>query len=382
MARSDVNHYGLLNRWPITMFESPFHFNQLAGANAPLTEPCDEVYIQQNRDDIAAGLNLAVELVAAELGFYPRPVWLTERLDLGHGWPMEWQSLRTSWGYLTEFSIETQTLIEAGVAVTYSDENGDGWNDTATISVATTVDADEIRVYFRTADGASAAGSEDWEIDLLTVSSDGVTATITGPIYQFTHPNTVWANPRQSPNYLTKRPFDSLDNANYVTAVDVYRVYGETTGAVQLITDPIWDETAANSGDLTENAVGRITNSKLGLFQVRLNSCVDISSCTYAPSQVWVSYKAGYALRGGLMDRIMEQALIRIANTQMPYQPDEDCSARTLSMWRKDQEYIENVSRVASPPPWGGMMVGEWDAWNKLKRLQITRAGKITQRGW
>jgi hypothetical protein len=382
MARSDVNHYGLLNRWPVTMFENPYHFNQLAGANAPLSEPCDEVYIQQNRDDIADGLNLAVEMIAHELGFYPRPVWITERLTLGHGWPMEWQSLRTQWGYVTEFSIETQTLIEAGVAITYSDEDEDGIDDWATISVATTVDEDEIQVYFRAADGASAAGSADWEIEPLTVSSDGATATITGPIYLFTNPDVVWINPKQSPNYRTKRPFDSADDANYVTHVDVYRVYGETTGAVKLITDPIWDSSTANSGDVTENAVGRITDSRLGLFQVRLSSCVDPSSCSYAPTEVWVSYKAGYALRGGLMDRILERALIRAANTQIPYQPDQDCSARTLSMWRDDNEYVKDqFSRVASPPPWGGMKKGEWQAWNRLKRLQLPRAYKITSRG-
>lgn len=383
MARSDVEHFGLLNRWPVVMRENPWHFNQLAGANAPLSEPCDEVYIQTDRDDIADGLNLAVELVSAELGFYPRPVWLVDRLKIGHGYPMEWQPLKTSWGYIEEFSIRTKSLIEAGATVTYSDTNDDGYDDTATLSITTAVDADEIRVYFQVADGASAASSDDWEIEPLTVSSDGTTATITGPIYLFTHPTTVWANPKESPNFNTKRPFDSVDDAHYVTAADVYRVYGNTTGAVKLLTDPLLDSSYANSGDIAENAVARITNAKQGLFEVRLANCADLTTSTYYPTEVWVSYKAGYPLRGGLMDHILERALIRIANTQMPYQPDTDCSARTLSMWRQDTDLIKDeFSRVASAPPWGGMTMGEWQAWNRIKRLQLSRAGKITSRSW
>jgi hypothetical protein len=383
MARSDVEHFAMLNRWPVVMQENPWHFNQLAGANAPLSEPCDEVYIQQNRDDIADGLNLAVEMVSEELGFYPRPVWLTDRLKLGHGYPMEWQQLKTRWGYIEEFSIKTSTLIEAGVAVVYSDADGDGINDTATVSVATAIAADEIRIYFQVADGASEAGSDDWEIEPVTITSDGVTATIVGPAYLFTDPNTVWANPKENPNYNTKLPFNSADAANFVTKVDVYRVYGNTTGAVKLLTDPILDCSVANSGDVAQNAVARITNAKLGLFEVRLDNCVSLTNCVYAPTEVYVSYKAGYPLRNGLMDRTLERAITRIANTQIPYKPCTDCSERTVSMWRLDTKYIENeFSRAASPPPWGGMTYGEWQGWNRIKRLQLTRAGKITSRSW
>jgi hypothetical protein len=384
MARSDVEHFGLLNRWPVVMYESGWHFNQLAGSAmyAPLTQPCDRVYTQFQRDDIADGLNLAVELVSAELGFYPRPIWITERLDLGHGNPMEWQQLKTEWGYLNEFSIRTKTLIEAGVAVVYSDEDGDGFNETATVTVATTVDADEVRAYFQVADGAIEAGSDDWEIEPLRVTSDGVNATLVGPKWLFTDPDVVWQYPFEDPNYKTERTFDSDDPANFVDEVDIYRVYGSTTGAVKLLTDPILDCSVANSGDIAENAVGRITNSKQGFFEVRLANCTDLTNCTYYPTQIWISYKAGYPLRNQLMDRQMERQLVRIANTKIPFTPNTFCGERTLTMWQNDCETIENVSRTASPPPWGGMTVGEWDGWNMLKRLQLPRGGKITARSW
>jgi hypothetical protein len=364
------------------MQESQWHFNQLAGANAPLTEPCDEVYIQRNRDDIADGLYLAVELVTEELRFYPRPVWLTERLDLGHGNPMEWQTLKTKWGYVEEFSIRTQELIEAAVAVVYSDEDGDGFNDTATITVATTVSADEIRVYFQTSDGASSAGDDDWEIEPLTVTSDGATATITGGMYLFADPEVVWEHPLEDPNYLVKQPFNSTDAANFVTAVDIYRVYGNTTGAVKLLTDPILDCSVANSGDVSENAVGRIIDARLGQFQVRLGNCTDLTNCTYYPQQIWISYKAGYPLRNGLMDRTLERNITRIANTKIPYKPDTDCKERTITMWQNDCEEIGSVGTMTTPPPWGGMTRGEWDGWNMIKRLRLSRGGKITARSW
>lgn len=382
MARSDVEHFGLLNRWPIVMQESGWHFNQLAGRAmyAPLTQPCDQVYTQFQRDDIADGLGLAVELVSAELGFYPRPVWITERLDLGHGDPMEWQTLKTGWGYLTEFSIRTKTLVEAGVAVVYSDEDGDGFAETATVTVATTAAVDEIRAYFRVADGAVEAGSDDWEIEPLYVTTDGATATLVGPKWLFTDPNVVWRYPFEDPNYKDERTFDSDDGANFVTTVDIYRVYGSTTGAVKLLTDPILDCSVTNSGDIAENAVGRILDGKRGLFQIRLANCTTLVNCTYYPTQIWVSYQAGYPLRNQLMDRRLEQQLVRIANTKIPNMPNTFCGERTLSMWQEDRGNIENVSRVASPPPWGGMTVGEWDAWNMLKKLQLPKGGKITAR--
>jgi len=380
MARSNVEHFNLLNRWPVVMEESPWHFNQLAGANAPLTAPCDEVYTQYERDDIADGLNLAVELVSEELGFYPHPVWITDRMDLGHGDPMEWQILKTRYGYLNEFSIRTKTLIEAGADITYTDTNGDGIDDTATLTIATAVVVGEIRVYFQVADGASEAAGDDWEIEPLTISSTGAVATITGPSYLFTHPQVVWANPTEQPNYKTKLPFDSADNANYVTDVDVYRVYGNATGAVKLLTDPILDCSVANSGDIAENAVGRIINSRLGLFEVRLGNCLSLANCTYWPTQIWISYKAGYPLRDNRMDRQLERNITRIANVKTPYKPNTFCGERSLTMWQRDREYIENVSRTASAPPWGGMTIGEWDSWNMLKRLQLPRGGKITAR--
>lgn len=380
MARSDVEHFSMLNRWPKIMEENPWHFNQLAGANAPLTAPCDEVYVQDERDDIANGLNLAVELVSEELGFYPRPLWFTQRLDLGHGDPMEWQILKTEWGYLTEFSIRTKTLLSAGVAIVYSDTDGDGIDDTATITIATTTAVGEIRVYFQVADGASEAAADDWEIEPLTITSTGAVATIVGPSYLFTSPDVVWANPTEEPNYVTKLPFDSADPANFVTDVDIYRVYGNPTGAVKLLTDPILDCSVANSGDIAENAVGRIVNAKLGLFEVRLANCVSLVNCTYWPTQIWISYKAGYPLRNNRMDRQLENQITRIANVKTPYKPNTFCGERTLTMWQEDNRMIENVSRAASPPPWGGMTFGEWDAWNMLKRLQLTRAHKITAR--
>lgn len=381
MARSDVEHFGLLNRWPVIMEQSPWHFNQLNGVNAPLTEPCDEVHIQEERDALADSLNLSVELLAENMGFYPRPVWLEARLDLGHGYPMEWQSLKTPFGYLEEFSIRTQTLIAAGVTVTYTDDDGDGVFETATIAQATTVSADELRVYYQTADGASAAGDDDWEIEPLTVSSDGATATITGPAYLFTHPEVVWDNPKEEPNYNTKRPFDSADNANYVTEVDVYRVYGNTTGAVKFLTDPILDSSVSNSGDISENGVGRIIDSKYGLFQVRLENCADLTNCEFWPQQVWVSYKAGYPLRNTLMDRRLERQLCRLANIRNPYEVNTDCSERILTMWQRDQDIISNeFSRVASAPPWGSMKYGDWDSWNNLKHMRLNKTTKITRR--
>jgi len=379
MARSDVEHYALLNRWPLIMQDNPWHFNQISGVGAPLSHDGDEVYIQSERDDIADALNQACELAIEELGFFPRPFWTTEVIPLGNRNPYELQTLRTRYGYLEEFTQRTKTLIQTDVAVVYSDEDGDGVDETATITIVTGIDADEVRAYFRVVDGAIEAGSDDWEIEPLRVTAAAGTVTLVGPRWLFVCPIDIWAHEYVDPNYTEKYYGTTDDPLDFVVAVDLYRVYGATAYAVGVRSDPLYDDCTGLDGNNVSYGVARIVNAKLGIFQVRLE-CP--TGCYAYPESVQVHYKSGFPLRNNAMDRRLEVNLIRLANTRMPWQPDSFHESPTLSRWQYDRKPVTSTNEFTglASTPWGGLMTGEIVAWSNLRGLALQRAGKITAR--
>lgn len=378
MARSNVEHYNLLNRWPFVMYESPWHWNQISGRGAPLNQPGDEVYVQWERDDVANSINQAVSLLSDALGFFPRPMWYTETIPLGRGAPYEFQLLRTTYGYVTEFSTRTKALITADVAITYSDTDADGIDDTATLTVATTIDMDEIRVYFRQTDGADEDGHDDWEIEPLTLTAAGGVVTITGPRYLFVNPAVIWDVPYVGPNFTTKNNGDTEIDGDFVEFVDVYRVYGDTSNAVGIVSDPIFSGSTNLGGNTVNYGVARITNSRLGHFEVRL----DCSTYEYPyPESIQVSYKSGFALRNNLMDRRLEINILRLANALQPWQPSELTHHPALARWQKDTKPVPDTQQFTGKlaPPWGGFLNGEWAAWAQLAHMALGRGGKVTR---
>lgn len=388
MARSDVGHFGLLNRYPVQMQANSWHFNQVTGNNAPLTcpDPAPKspatVWVQSERDAIANALYDAGQMVGDALGFYPRPTYVVnERVYLGQGYPYELQPLHLRCGYIQEFGARLTTLVSAGVAIVYSDADNDGIDDTATITVATTVtDSTQIQLFFQVTDGAESAAHEYWQIEPLTsVTISGGNAVIVAPRYLFVKPS-VWAAPYQQPNYTIVNAVDSALAGNFVTAVDVYQVTSSVTATPQLVSDPINCASCgtALSGDTTSASLGRILDSRLSLVQIRASACC--MGCGFWPETVNVSYKAGYPLTNGKMDRNLEKAMCRLANTLMPYQPHSFCNTQ-LNMWQSDNAmYDPNELTSQDSHPFGGLKRGRVEVWQSIRHLQLGRGGKITEK--
>lgn len=377
MARSNVNHFKLINRWPVIMEETPAHYNQIAGTGVPLTAPCDAVYTQYERDSIADALNEAGELFAQHLGFYPRPTFIQERVYLSQKEAYVWQDLRLQYGYIESFGIRTTSLIQAGVAVAYTDPDGDGFNELATITVVTAVSNDEIELYFQVADGAESAGHEFWQIEpFTTISASAGTVTITAPSWLFVKPS-IWAQPYESPNYTVRNAANANSAGSFITNVDVYRVYADDTAAVQITGDPILCQCTDLDTPVTANGQGLIIDSKLGIVRVRL-TC---DTCLNAwPESVYISYKAGYPLVNRAMARRLETNMIRMANTLLPYQPESFCD-RTFNIWQRDTEEIRpEFLTQFDQHPFGGTKRGRIEAWQNIKHMQLGMATKVTMR--
>jgi hypothetical protein len=335
MARSDVFTFGLLNRWPLVVREDVFTYNQFAGAGVLSIPNRQNVpYIQSERDYIATALHDAARHAADHLGFFPAPAWVEEEtVMVNRDYGYSRQTYEARWAHIETFGRRAVTAIQPGVTVTYTDADNDGVQETATITVTTTVDADEIQVFFPTADGAPSVAHPAWQIERLTVTKVGDTATITGHKALFAHPQKVWAVEYDNHNFQTKHAGNPASSDDFVTAVDVYRVYADPTNAVQLVMNPNIVGVANTPIDATAD----IVDSRMGYFTVRTDSAQTSPAAPPVAVKIW--YKAGLPLVNGAMNRQLETALIRYANTLLPQEPA--MLPRSIAMYPDDRKPFE-----------------------------------------
>ncbi len=349
MARADARTLGLLNLYPQYMWEDYWRFNQMGGAGVRLIPNCqNQPYIQYERQYIADSLLESAGKAAEHLGYWPAPNWIVDEI-VAVNCDLRWngQTLQTRFGHVAAFGKRAVSQIAPNVLVTFSDTDGDQVEDRATLTVSgvTAIPADEIRVFFRTADGAAAAASDYWEIEPLTVTKSGDNATITGPRWLFVHPTRVWAKEFQS-GTAQKYAGSTTSADDFVNQVDVYRVSADATSAVELLLDP----SVVGAENAVVNATATITHAHQGHFRVYTGSTQ--TAPLAQPHSIRVSYRAGYPLESGQMDRQLALACIRYANTLMPQQPHM-CD-RGMGMWNDDRAVPDLSMRDTwTPPPFG-----------------------------
>jgi hypothetical protein len=309
MAWSSAVDGLLLDTWRRNVREDVWLFNQIKGKSVIRDRP---VYVQKDRDAIGIGIRQAYDMMRQTMRFSLTPAWFVEDVPLPYGEPINGQYVRLGHGHIQALGKYATSLIEANVSVAYSDPDNDTINELATISVSTDVDADEIAVFFRVADGAYSAGNVKYRIMPVQVSSNGATATVTAHRANFVKPSVSdvqYDMPEQDSN--NRNIVNPAVATEFVTAVDVYRVYTDSSSAVQLI----GCEDCTNTL-YTVNA--RIVDAVNGLIEL----CSD-ADCTGYPDHVRVSYYAGYKLAvDGSVYPSLATALTRLANTLISEQPD------------------------------------------------------------
>lgn len=374
----------LLNTWPRVMNENIWTFNQIAGEGAPLNENCD-VYIQPERDQIARALDGSLKKIARLLKYWPRPKWFQNTIPFGGGLPMRNQWLQTltpeadgSWK-LIEFGKRATTLIQAGAPVTYSDVGGYGINNTATITVpaGALTNTDEIQVFFQVADGANAAASPRFQIEPAQVTLTAGNFIITIDRSLMVKPS-VWATPYvvTDPN---RNERNIVDNANastgFVTAVDVYRVYNDTTTQLEVLD---WNNA------VLDTFTGVVVDGELGLFSFTRECEAALWCYCNRPVRVRVNYRAGLPLLDGYMDSELEEAIIRLANVLMPVELCTFC-APTKNAWEQDRrpavrDQVSILSPEAVHNTFGYVSYGAVYAYRTAVDRATATGGKITRR--
>jgi len=374
MAISDSVQGDILETWRDLMKEDIWSFNQVKGAG--VYDLNTGVYLQPDRDMIGRALSESFDRLATYLGYYPRPVWITEEFQLSDIWSIGRKIFELQWGYLQDIGKRGCTLIQADVTVTYSNQGDVGINDLATITVTTAVDADEIAVFFRTGDGADSAASEQYQILPLKVTKSGNTATITGHRALFVKPSTIWQRPYENREYLEPRIADTQDAADFVTQVDVYRVYADASQAIEIHAPP-----------LCNSCTERITYGTARVWDKRLSAIQLCNLTTICPPDaqfIRINYRAGLPLKWGKVNPILSTALVRLANTYMPYCV-EAMSNGSLTpsiwggkgAWAHDRESAQALTQADTQNPFG-VMNGQVYAARVVNAAAIGHGGSFT----
>lgn len=244
MARSEVKTWLSLDRWAQIIGIHPLHFNGLDATDLTPNTVCGELWFQHpwqhsdrvGRDDVARSIQAAEQEIAAEVGYNLLADWtVEERIPFARpGVPGvynlsgtnprgQMNSIELRRGHVISGGVKTKSVISAAAAIVRSDEDGDGYSETCTVTVATTITAaNEIAVYY-----AGKSGVDAWEVRPITVSFSGGNVVI-----QFK----AWQVPVESEmEAINPDPLDAEAAGSYETTIDVYRLYNDPSTQVQFM---------------------------------------------------------------------------------------------------------------------------------------------------
>lgn len=313
MARADTVTWLSLDEFAKIIGLNPLHFNGFS-SQFFTDNTCGEVFFQHDwqnadrvgREAIALAIRQAEMEMTQEAGYNLMPDWTAaERLDYPHpGMPgvMGYglnssgflKSVEAKKGWIISGGIKTKTLIQAGAAIVRSDADGDGYAETATVTVPVTfTDINQVHVYYSTK-----SGSDAWEIRPITVAISVGFATITFKSWQV-------------PDFseledLNPSPLDGDNVASYETTVDVYRVWNDPSTQAQLMWEGDEDLNCCGSCVAcqygTQAACFHTRDERLGIV-VPAPGAWDAASETFTgqafsacrePDQVRLWYYSGY----------------------------------------------------------------------------------------
>lgn len=416
-----------LERYAQLMGLNPAHFWQTYSQDVfPLTNECPEVWYKYawqksgniSREDLAYEISQAEADLAQVLGYWPAPVWVNERVlypqhhrpdrHTGHGLGAGGlrKGVRGRWGLAQAPGQRAVALGASGAAVTYSDEDGDGLAETATISADISGSAAAavlekgwgeayastkgLKVYF-----AGNGGLPQWEVrSPVSHSYAGTTLTAVFRSWQLVDPalHEAYPNADGSPY-----PIDLSDTGNLVSTVDVYLEYTDrgATSAQFLWEEQYTCASCAGAGCSACNpyqvtGCAPIRDAEISLFApVPASYDSDEDSWTQSavsvsrePNEVRLWYRAGalsQEYQMGLTDDPLShrfaQAIAWLATARLQ---EEICACgnayalakdlrQDLSVASPEGNFIVTIDEVVKNP--FGTRKGEVMAWRLVRKL-------------
>jgi hypothetical protein len=321
MARAETKTLLALDRFARIMGAHPLHFNGVFVEAAPVTT-CDQPLMQYDwqtadgvsRESIALAISDAEAKISQWLGFKPLPTFeIDERHAFVQPYAPDWfrydmaqvvhggtaAAVQLDYGHVVAGGIEQRTPIATDASVVYSDDDGDGYKETATVTAVTTVtDVNEIVLVL-----PGEGGAEEFEVRPIRVSIDPGThtATITCRREQLVIP-TLYER------LDSTRAIDGSSDANFLDHADVYRSWHDPSQQVQFL----WEAAGSTCGCGSATCQSCYLGAQFGCSTVRdyrlglisgTPAVWDSTAQTYSFTPYWVArapdkarwwYRAGY----------------------------------------------------------------------------------------
>lgn len=346
MARASVVTLLSLDQYAQVMGINPWEFNQVA-INLPKknTQQCESVWYQHqwqkdfvSREELAQVILDAEELIAQHINYYPAPKYFElEEHKFGvkkvggrnsfldnYG---RWQRIPLDYQFAQVSGTQTFTLLAADVTVTYVDRDGDSFDESFTVSddIGVTHPAEEIFLAFKAGDRLGNAIDETWIIRPLKLSISGTTVSAEGS-------KSLLVDPALFEAYDAQK-LDAADAATFVTEIDIYRIYYDTTNQGLAVWDPP-PQGVPTTLVATAPVVVNPGIKDSGLVSVAV-ATGDLPY-SWTPDRYQISYSAGLPLVNRKMSSKWATIVARFATTLLP---TEKCgcerSNRILNFWRQ-----------------------------------------------
>jgi len=372
MARATTDTKLSLDEYADIIGLAPVHFNgAYTSSEWPDSGACEDIWPQYewqadtdivSREQLARAIHDAEDAIEKHTGIPILKSWYQHELDYPHNYRRDSvysNGLNTRYankavalprGNVISAGIKATSLIEAAAAIVYSDPDGDGWSELATITVTTDVDDDEIHIYYP-------GETTGYEIRPITVASAGGVATITAPAWRFVDPDLQNATPGA---------FGAIDisSANLVTTVDVYREYNDDSTAITFY----WDDYTHTGSFYIRNAKSGIVAPYAGNYSAVSEEWSAVNVYRGEPNRMVINYYAGPST----IDTNVKEAIVALASARLPgpvctcetvatmvkyYQ--EDMGARSGRTFNR----VFTVDMLECP---FGTRMGEYMAWKRL----------------
>lgn len=414
MARASIKTLLPVDSFAKILGVHPLHFNGVYAQDLAPATTCGQPLAQYawqssnavSREDIAQAIADAEDRIAQYTRFKLAPDFV---IDERRSWPRSpvpelyasrmWNArqqnsaVKTEWAHVISGGVRGSTVVQTGAGVVYTDTDGDGYKETATIAVNTTItDPSEIRLFY-----PGESGAIEWEIRPIKVTFANGVATIRARREQFVNPGLIEG--------FSARGVDGMDDPSFLATVDVYRVFHDPSQQIQFL----WESQPSMCGCGSLSCTTCYLMAQFGCMLVRdyRTGMVTASSATWnsatqvfessplsvgrAPDKVRMWYRAGYRDQTQARPMLdMKPAWARAVTyfaTALLNRPMCSCQNLQAQMeyWQDDMSKIQvsqstsenfQVDRSLLSNPFG-MSRGAIHAWRTFQREAIGEAALI-----
>ncbi len=405
MSRAETITKLPLDTWARILGLYPVHFAGvvLAGGGFSCTSAWHQHSWQDfdstSREEIAEAIARAEADIEHALGYRLLPTWeeeewsATVRPVRPELFNINARNIRafaptveTDWHWMISGGIREDTLIEADSAIAYSNTRlPASYNNLATVTaaVAENFPADEIRIYY-----PGHAADERWRIRPTIVTVAALVATITFERHLAIIEDFMTGFSLVDADDSALRPAEGEADADFLTAVDVYRVRNDPSQQVTLQWEPgpetsgIVTDYSAQTGSFLLRGEPRLSNIAFapGTWNATLER---FDSAVLAVARVPDSMRLWYY--AGLRDRAQVNQIdtmgpdwartVAIYAASMLDRTPCQCATFWWDRWSQDMAFADGATELASfnlPPrmldnPFGTRR-GAIYAWQRVQR--------------